>query len=108
MTFQILMELTIDLKTSMGRSYTKLLRLNLTMNIINKILCLLTISIFDGRFIFVRLSCVESEIFILKAENICISFKICVIIVLCLNSLVPINKFHELWFWNACFQNCNL
>lgn len=50
------------------RNCTKLLPLNL-VNIINKVLCLITISIFD-RFIFVKLNCVDIEILILKAENV--------------------------------------
>lgn len=69
----MLVELTIGLKTSVWRNGMKLLPLNLAMNIINKILCLITFSNFD-RFICVKLNCVDLGILILKAENITSAF----------------------------------
>lgn len=48
------------------------LLLNL-VNIINKILGLITIGVFD-RFIFVKLNCMDLEILILKSENLTSAF----------------------------------
>lgn len=74
------------LENLLWRKYTKLLPLNL-VNIINKVLCLITISISD-RFIFAEWYGRRNLNSKCWKRHVCISFKTCFIITLWLNSFV--------------------